>query len=61
MSHSAEIEKIKTAMQREASEMFSVKQQLMESRQQRKPGLFPILKKAEGIGLNGLAFLFDPP
>ena len=52
MSHSAEIEKkkIKTAMQREASEMFSVKQQLMESMQQRNTGLFPVFRKVEDFG-----------
>lgn len=63
MSHSAEIEKkkIKTAMQREASEMFSVKQQLVESMQQRKPGLFSVFKKVEDIGSSGLGFSFDPP
>lgn len=63
MSHSAETEKkkIKTAMQRKASEMFSVKQQLMENMQQRKPGLFLVFKMVEDIGSNGSSFLFDPP
>ena len=48
-------------MQREASEMFSVKQQLMESMQQRNTGLFPVFRKVEDFGSNGSGFLFDPP
>lgn len=48
-------------MQREASEIFPVKQQLIESLQQRKPGLFLAFKKVEDIGSNGLSFFSDPP
>lgn len=48
-------------MQREVSKMLSVKQQLMENMQQRKPDLFPVFKKIEDIGSNGSGFLFDPP
>ena len=47
-------------MQREASEMFSVKQQLVESRQQRKPGLFSVFKKVGDTGSSGLGFFLDP-
>lgn len=36
-------------MQREASEMFSVKQQLMKSMQQRKPGYFQFSKKLRAL------------
>ena len=61
MSHSAEIEKkkIKTAMQREASEMFSVKQQLMENAA-KKDRLISSFQKGWRLRFKWFRFLIWP-